>query len=278
MSLTFDPAAHRYRLDGKPVTGVTSLISGGTPKEALIWWAATTAGEWAAEHKDELATMADESIIRGAQREHMRRRDDAGVTGTAVHALAEQLHEHGTVETSDPLLASFVEGYAEFLDAWEITPVLFERPCANRAHWYAGMFDLLCTSPHLAGGELVQIDLKTSKSVHGETALQTAAYSRAEFYVDGFDTETPMPEIAATYVAHVTPTHRDGSAARYGAAPLGTSLYTLAQTPRQLEEHFQMFLHAAATAKTKTKRDRLIKDPLTTPETTTTDAATTAAA
>lgn len=265
MTLTFDPHAHRYTLDGKPVRGVTGLISAGTPKDALIWWAATAAGEWAAEHKAALPTMADESIVRDAQREHLRRRDSAGITGTAVHDLAEQLHETGEVSTADPLHASFIAGYADFLDAWEITPVLFERPCASRTHWFAGMFDLLATSPYLASGDLVEIDLKTSKSVHGETAMQTAAYARAEFHLDGFDSETPMPEIAATYVAHVTPTHRDDEAARYGDAPLGTSLYPLAQTPRQIDEHFDMFLHAAATAKTAAKRDRLIKDPLESP-------------
>ena len=266
MSLVFNDSNHSYRLDGKPVTGVTSLLHGGIPKDALVWWAATEAGKWAVEHKYELLTMTDESIVTGAQRAHMRIRDEAGINGTAVHDLAEQLHEHGEVQTDNEYYASFVEGYADFLDRWQITPVLFEHIGANREHWYAGTFDLLATSPYLNGGDLVQIDLKTSKSVWGETALQTAAYCRNEFYLDGFDAEQPMPEVTATYVAHVTPTHRNGDAARYEGKPLGTSLYPLAQTPRQIEDHFQQFLHAAAVAKTQKKRSRLIKEPLTAPE------------
>lgn len=273
MTLVFEPASHSYTLDGRKVRGVTTLIANGTPKDALIWWAATAAGEWAATNKHALATMTDESIVSEAQREHQRRRDSAGITGTAVHTLAERLHDQGEVHTSHPLHASFIEGYADFLDAWEISPILFEHIGANRTHWYAGTFDLIATSPHLAGGDPVQIDLKTSKSVYGEIAMQTAAYCKNEFYLDGFDTETPMPEIVATYVAHVTPTHREGDAARYAGKPLGTSLYPLAQTPKQIDMHFDWFLNAMTTAKNAAKRDRLIKEPLTTPETTAATAA-----
>jgi len=268
MTLEFNEASHSYTLDGKKVRGVTGLIADGTPKDALIWWSATKAGEWAAENKHRLGTMADESIIRTARMQHNRHKEEAGITGTAVHDLAEYLHEHGEVQTDNELHASYIEGYAEFLDRWQISPLLFEHVGANRTHWYAGKFDLICTSPYLAGGAPVQIDLKTSKSVYGETAMQTAAYSEFEFYVDWFGSEQPMPELKATYVAHVTPTHRAGEAARYGDAPLGTNLYPLSLTPRQMKEHFDMFLHAAATAKGKPKRDRLIKEPLALPDTT----------
>lgn len=265
MTLTFNAENHRYRLDGKAVRGVTGLIAGGTPKDQLIWWAAGMAGQWAAKNKHALANLSDESIIEEARTAHKQARDSAGITGTAVHDLAEQLHNTGEVSTADPLHASYIEGYADFLDAWEIEPVLFERPVASRQHWYAGTFDLYCTSPHLAGGDLVQIDLKTSKSVYGETAMQTAAYSKADFYLDADGNEQPMPEVAATYVAHVTPTHRDGEAARYEGKPLGTSLYQLAGDPAEIAVHFDWFLTAAATAKAKSQRDKLIRDPLNAP-------------
>lgn len=270
MTLIFNPANHRYTLDGRSVHGVTGLISGGTPKDQLIWWSATKAGEWAAQNKASLATLADDSIVHEAKMAHKQAKDSAGITGTAVHELAEQLHKTGEVTTSDPLHQSYIAGYAEFLDTWEITPVLVERRVANRTDWYAGTFDLLCTSPHLAGGKLVQIDLKTSKSVYGETALQTAAYSKAEFYMDG-DKEVPMPKVHATYVAHVTPLHREGEASRYEGKPLGTSLYQLAGNPAEISTHYQMFLAAAYVAKTKKLRDRIITEPLTAP--TTADAA-----
>lgn len=260
--LTFTASNHRYRLDGKPVRGVTTLLGEGVPKGQLIPWAGKMAGQWAVDHLEQLGTMTAEEIIAACTKAWRDVRDSAGITGTAVHDLAEQLATTGEVEAAEDL-TGYIEGYAQFLDDWQITPVLLERPVGSREHWYAGKFDMFATSPLLAGGELVQIDLKTSKGVYGETALQTAAYAKAEFYVDTEGKEIPLPKVHATYVAHVTPMDRDGEHARYEGRPLGTSLYPLAESPEQIDEHFQWFLAAAYTAKTKKLRDELARAPLT---------------
>lgn len=262
--LSFSPAGHRYKLDGLPVTGVTTLIGEGVPKGALIPWAAEMAGQWAMDHIAELPTMDPATALREMKWAWRKHRDDAGATGTAVHHLAEQLSRTGEVDAEADLLG-YVEGFAQFLDDWQITPVLLERPCGNRQHHYAGTFDMFGTSPLLAGGKLVQIDLKTSKGVYGETALQLAAYARAEFYIDDLGVEQPMPEVHATYVAHVTPMDRAGAHERYGDRPLGTSLYVMAENPAQIDEHFGWFLAAAYTAKSKKNRELLAREPLTLP-------------
>lgn len=262
--LTFSPAGHRYKLDGLPVTGVTTLINGGVPKEMLIPWAAEMAGEWALANLERLPMMDPNEALREMKYAWRKHRDDAGATGTAVHHLAEQLSRTGEVD-ADADLISYVEGFAQFLDDWQITPVLLERPCGNRTHHYAGTFDMYATSPLLAGGKLVQIDLKTSKGVYGETALQLAAYARAEFYLDELGVEHPMPEVFATYVAHVTPMDRAGAHERYGDKPLGTSLYAMAETPEQIDEHMGWFLAAAYTAKAKKAREQLAREPLALP-------------
>ena len=262
--LTFSPAGHRYKLDGLPVTGVTTLIGEGVPKGALIPWAAEMAGQWALDHLAQLPAMPADEVLREMKWAWRKHRDDAGATGTAVHHLAEQLSRTGEVD-ADADLISYVEGFAQFLDEWHITPVLLERPCGNRTHHYAGTFDMYATSPLLAGGKLVQIDLKTSKGVYGETALQLAAYSRAEFYLDELGVEQPMPEVHATFVAHVTPMDRAGAHERYGDRPLGTSLYAMAESPEQIDEHFGWFLAAAYTAKAKKARELLAREPLTLP-------------
>lgn len=254
MSLTFNEKSHRYRLDGKPVSGVTTLIGGGVPKPGLIWWSAEQAGLWAIEHYAEIPVMGHEAAVQAMRRAHTEKRDAAAVQGTAVHHHAEILARSGEVDAPEELIP-FLEGYADFLDAWQITPLLMERPVGNREHWYAGMFDLIATSPLLCGGKPVQIDIKTSKSVHGETKLQTAAYARAEFYIDEDGEEQPMPVLAGGFVAHCTPTHREGDHARYGDAPLGTSLYVMAETPEEIDGHFDMFLAAAFTHKTTKSRD-----------------------
>lgn len=268
--LVFNERAHRYRMDGKHVTGVTTILGGGIPKPALIRWAPKVVAEWVAnpENRSEL-----DSLLYGSTTDAIKflaglpnqLRDDAAERGTEVHDLAEQLNLTGEVNAPDDLLG-FITGYLDFMDTWQITPVLAENIAGNREHWYSGKFDLIATSPYLAGGRPVMIDLKTSKGVYFETALQCAAYARAEFYMDADGKETPFPELAATYVAHVTPMDRDGLNARYEGRPLGTSLYQLSGSPAEIDEHFQQFLNAKAVFEDAKARDKVDLVPLQAPQ------------
>jgi hypothetical protein len=243
MSIEFTHNGHRYKLDGKPVPGVTTLINGGIPKPALVYWSANIAAQYAI---DNPGATYDE--IRKA---HTVERDTAAVRGTAVHELGE-LAVHGNPVEVPNDLAPYVDGYIRFLDDWDITAVLTEKVIGSRRDWYAGRFDLIATSPKLHGGQPVMIDLKTSKGVYGETGLQTAAYSLADFWQDDDGTEHPMPEIAATYVAHITPD--------------GTVLYRLAADRDQMARHLDMFRAAAFTHRTTKERETIITEPLTIPE------------
>lgn len=268
--LVFNERAHRYRMDGKHVTGVTTILGGGIPKPALIRWAPKVVAEWVAnpENRSEL-----DSLLIGSTTDAIKflaglpnqLRDDAAERGTEVHDLAEQLNLTGEVNAPDDLLG-FITGYLDFMDTWQITPVLAENIAGNREYWYSGKFDLIATSPYLAGGRPVMIDLKTSKGVYWETALQCAAYARAEFYMDADGKETPFPELAATYVAHVTPMDRDGLNVRYEGRPLGTSLYQLSGSPAEIDEHFQQFLHAKAVFEDAKARDKVDLAPLQAPQ------------
>jgi hypothetical protein len=265
--LTFTHNGHRYKLDGLPVTGVTTILNGGVPKPALVYWAGKTVAEYVEANPleiESLRTREGVDFVRELAGVPAKVRDDAGVTGTAVHDFAEALAATGTVEDVPDELAGYVEGYADFLDRFQITPLLMERPCASRKDWYAGKFDMIGTSPLLNDGAPIMIDLKTSKFVYGETGLQTAAYSLAEFYMDEDGKEQPLPEIVATYVAHVTPMDRIGPNARYGEAPLGTTLYPLAKNRDEMKGHYAMFLAAAYTHKTTKLRDSIVGEPVTT--------------
>lgn len=237
--IEFTHNGHRYKLDGKPVPGVTTLIGGGIPKPALTYWAANLTAEYALAHPD-----ASYDEIRKA---HTERRDEAGVRGTAVHDLAERL-VHGDAVDVPPELEPYIDGYIAFLDRWQISPLLTEKVVASRRDWYAGRFDLIATTPHLANGRPVMIDLKTANGVYGEVALQCAAYSLAEFWQDADGTVHDMPDIAQTYVAHIT--------------PAGTVLYLLAPDRAAIARHLDMFRAAAFTHRTKAERDRIITEPL----------------
>lgn len=248
MSLTFNEASHRYKLDGKPVTGATTIMGAGIPKPALTYWSANQAAEaaadWAASFKElppseaawNLASIDRDALYETWRKAPWKKRDEAAVRGTAVHALAERVVHGEDVDVPDEYLP-YVNGYIEFLDEWDVTPILTEKSVANREHWYSGRFDLIASIPCLHGGAPVEIDLKTSNNVYPDTAIQAAAYARAEFYVedDDPDTELELPDIAATYVAHVTAE--------------GTTLYELSPDREHIDQSFQSFLAALAVKK-----------------------------
>lgn len=245
MSLTFNEASHRYKLDGKPVTGATTIIGAGIPKPGLMYWSANQAAEaaadWAASFKTlppseaawNLANIDRDALYETWRKAPWKKRDEAAVRGTAVHALAERVVHGEDVDVPDEYLP-YVNGYIEFLDDWDVTPILTEKSVANREHWFAGRFDLIASIPALHYGAPVEIDLKTSRGVYADTAVQAAAYARAEFWVedDDPDTEHPLPDIAATYVAHVTAE--------------GTTLYELSPDREHIDQSFQTFLAALA--------------------------------
>lgn len=224
MTLTFYPKSHRYKLDGEWVPGVTTILGKGIAKPFLVDWAAREVAKFAAGHLDVLNALDDEDarydLLKSA---HNRHRDRAAVRGTDVHAIAERLLHGDEVEIPEHL-TGYVEGYVRFLDAWQPTPIITERPCASRTHWYAGTADAFVTLPT---GERLLMDWKTSRSVYGETALQLAAYRHSEFYVDADGNEQPTPEVDGLAVVHVTPT--------------GTDVYRIADP----EQAWKQFRHVA---------------------------------
>jgi hypothetical protein len=223
--LRYEDEGHRYYLDGKRTTSVTTILSGGIPKPFLVPWAARRAAEYAVANPgasvDEIRTAPD------------RERDAAGIRGTAVHDIAEQI-VHGTPVDVPEELYPYVDGYVRFLDAFRGEPVLIERTVAHRGLGYAGRFDAIVRLPGLNGSDPVMVDLKTSNGVYRETKAQCAAYALADFYVEADDpgTELILPEIQASYVAHITPE--------------GTFLHPLARDRAELLEHFEVFRHAHA--------------------------------
>ena len=199
--LKFNPGNHSYRLDGKPVPGVTTIIGKGLPKPALAYWSARTVAEYVADNPDgvdHLRAMGRGPMVAALKGIPWQRRDEAAIRGTEVHTLAEHVVHGEPVEVPEHL-APVVEGYAHFLDAHDVQPILVEARLANRAEWYAGTADLFAT----LDGEPWLLDLKSGSGIYGNFALQLAAYAKAEFYADD-DGERPIPDVAGIAAVHVT--------------------------------------------------------------------------
>jgi hypothetical protein len=204
---------HSYRLDKKPVKGVTTLINAGFPKPALVNWAAKSVAEYVTDNFDLVRDVRAQGrsecldLLKGA---HYRDRDRAAARGTEVHALAEKII-HGQEAQVPEHLIHYVNGYVLWLDEWDVTPIVTEKVCANREHWYAGTFDAIIefNAGQLAGSRFL-VDWKTSRSVYGETAMQLAAYQHAEFYLsEEGGAEVPMPTVHGLGVVHITESGTD---------------------------------------------------------------------
>lgn len=192
--LTFSPGNHQYRLDGKHVQGVTTLIKQGFPNDVLKYWSARLLAEYVAdnpEQVDRLRQMGRGPMIAALKEVPWQYRDEAANKGTEIHGYAEQIVTGAEVDVPEGLVP-YVESCIDFLEDYKIEPVLVEGLVGNRKHWYAGKLDLI------ANGLIW--DYKTGGSgVWPETAFQLAGYANAEFYVDGSGDEQPLPEMDGAY-------------------------------------------------------------------------------
>lgn len=144
--LTFDPETHTYRVDGKRVPGVTT-------------------------------------ILRHANLMDLRFADDSAMKrGTDVHTLIEKsieaTHKGSPLdvrEMKNPLIP-YYEAWEKFQRAVRPEILANEEPVFNSMYRYAGMLDLRCRVSRDAGPEEWLIDIKTggASSWH---SLQTAGYS-----------------------------------------------------------------------------------------------------
>lgn len=182
---------HSYWIDGVKVPGVTSIISAGLPKPALVNWAAKTAAELAVNEWDALAELPIAERLARISKAHEASRNAAAVQGTRVHALAEKLAGGEEVPVPDEL-AGHVDACVKFLADYDPEVILTEAPVLSRRWQYGGTLDMVAW----LNGKVWLLDWKTNKSgPFGDTAFQLAAYRYADFTLDEDGTECPLPAI-----------------------------------------------------------------------------------
>lgn len=228
---------HSYTIDGKKAIGVTTAISDGMPKPALINWAARTVAEgvWDmdADTLQNLRELGRDAFVSALKAAPNKKRDDAAVRGTKIHHLAEKLVRGEDVAVEDPALIAHVENAARFMDEWKVQPVLNESVIGSYVHGYAGTLDLVADIPH---NRRVLFDYKTGASgIWPDHALQLAAYRWADIYVNDAGEETNLRDLNITHTKAVW-VRADG----YDVIPLSSDGYV-----------FQAFRAVLAVAKAR---------------------------
>ena len=216
---------HAYYLDGEKLPGVTSILSDGLAKPALVGWGINTTAGYAVDNWDDLGELKPSQRLDTLKKSPYAERDAAAKRGTEVHRLAELLGHGKEVQVPDEL-AGHVDAYVKFLDEFDPQPLLLETACVSLSQWpYAGTFDGILDFPKW-GRRLV--DIKTARSgVFPDNALQLAAYRWATHYVTPEDNWAlrEMPEVDGCAVIHV---RADG----YDVVPVSTG-----------PDVYQTFLH-----------------------------------
>ena len=184
MTTAFDPKTHSYLIDGKPATGVTTIIS-VLAKPALIGWAAKMVTEWIRENcewtqdePDNRTYKVTEQDLNEAKSAHTKKKEAAGTHGTDAHAWIEAFVkdclERGVIASIE---GKWPKGIQPFVD-WAIENVdhfLFsERQMFNKELFIAGTADFAYIGKD---GKRYIADFKTSSGIYGiDYWLQVAAY------------------------------------------------------------------------------------------------------
>lgn len=244
---------HYLDANQRRVPGVTTILSGGLPKPALINWAANSTAEYAIDHWDELLTLDPSKRMKKLQGARYEERDAAANRGTQVHDLAEKLARGEEIEVPDPI-AGHVESYVQFLDEFNPKPILIEATVYSNKHGYAGTLDAIFEFPSL--GKTLLCDIKTNRSgIFGETAAQLAGYRYADCYLDGDGDEQPMPVVDGCAAIHVRADGYDLIPVTAGPQQHRDLLYA-AQVKRFIDESRDL-VGNAVTPPNRMKRRRL---------------------
>lgn len=183
------------------VRSVTGMCK-GVPKHGLEHWAAETTANFAIDHWDELAEMLPSERRAALIRSRIDQRNAASSRGTKIHALASRLIADEEVEIPDGLYG-YVMGYVDFLNDFDVQPILVEAVVVSHEHRYAGTLDVVAQLLTPTGRENWLYDIKTGKGVYGEAALQLAGYRYADVWMADDDSEQPMPLVDRTGVVHL---------------------------------------------------------------------------
>lgn len=187
---------------GSEVPSVTTIL-GVLDKPALPRWAALEVANYAVEHREAWETLPPRDAVELLKKAPWSKSKNAADAGTDAHAVMEAiLKGEPTPPMTDGMFAAShgqaIENTKALLAHVKPMPIAVEATAWSHGFGYAGTFDALV----LVDGAVTLVDLKTSKDVYPDYALQLAAYKYADCIVFPDGTEIPMPTIDRCQVWH----------------------------------------------------------------------------
>lgn len=173
---SFDEVNHVHTLDGKPLTGVTTIL-GVINKPMLIQWSANEAVKYVGEHwcadmgysLEEIKAVLDEAKVA-----HRKKKESAGAFGTNVHNAVEQWIKNKIVWVAPTDLEQ--KAFNHFVNWATEKNVKFlesELHLHSRSMWVGGICDIVCE----IDGKRYVGDIKTSSGIYPESFIQCSAYA-----------------------------------------------------------------------------------------------------
>ena len=182
---TFDEARHKHYINGREVTGTTTIV-GVIDKPALIPWAMKVTFE-----KLSKIGFSPENIDE-AKKAPNEKKMEAAHFGTIVHALCEHFNKTGEVISStDPRLPKevleltkeftprqlakgekLVNQFIEWFKKNNAKVLYVEQNVFSETHFLGGIFDLVIEM----NGKTYLTDFKTSSGVYPSQFIQMGGY------------------------------------------------------------------------------------------------------
>lgn len=171
MEFTFNEKSHRYFLDGKPLSGVTTVL-GVIAKPALINWAARMSADYILENLKDLKDL--EQVCELAKNAHNRKKDKGAEAGSDIHAWIESWIKDSTIALpEDPTARRQAQQFVKWAEEKKVKFLESEKKMYSEEMWLGGTVDAVAT----IDGKKYVVDFKTQARLWDRTPfLQTAAY------------------------------------------------------------------------------------------------------
>lgn len=176
----FDKELHLHKLDGKPLTGVTTVLKVVSKGDALMQWAVNEAvkhlvmkGKPYYGPNDDLEDhyIVNGKVLDEAKKAHTARKTSAGNVGTKVHEWIESFVK-GENPKRDDEIHHITENFVRWWKDHNVRLLETERNVWSKELWIGGIVDLVLE----IDGKVWVGDIKTSGAIYPEYFWQTSAY------------------------------------------------------------------------------------------------------